>query len=89
MGFVGYTFDNLPHLGEDHGLYYAMGYCGSGVCLASYFGHRLGQQAAARPDSESEIAMNGLRFQTRPLYRGNPWFLAPTIRYYQIKDRLN
>ena len=33
--------------------------------------------------------MNGLRFQTRPLYRGNPWFLAPTIRYYQIKDRLN
>ena len=89
MGFVGYTFDNLPHLGEDHGLYYAMGYCGSGVCLASYFGHRLGQQAAARPGSESEIAMNGLRFQTRPLYRGNPWFLAPTIRYYQIKDRLN
>ena len=87
MGFVGYTFDKLPHLGEDNGLYYAMGYCGSGICLASYFGRRIGEQAAAHPGAA--IAMNGLKFATRPLYQGNPWFLAPTIRYYQIKDRLS
>ena len=87
MGFVGYTFDNLPHLGEDNGLFYAMGYCGSGICLSSYFGHRLGQQALGIADAT--IPMNGLNFETRPFYRGNPWFLAPTIRYYQIRDRLN
>ena len=34
MGFVGFTFDFLPHLGEQDGLFYAMGYCGSGICLA-------------------------------------------------------
>ena len=87
MGFVGYTFDNLPHLGEDDGLFYAMGYCGSGICLASYFGHRLGQQVLGI--AEATIAMNGLSFQTRPVYRGNPWFLGPAIRYYQIRDRVN
>ncbi len=87
MGFVGYTFDNLPHLGEDDGLFYAMGYCGSGICLASYFGHRLGQQVLGI--AEATIAMNGLSFQTRPFYRGNPWFLGPAIRYYQIRDRVN
>ena len=68
MGFVGYTFDKLPHLGEDNGLFYAMGYCGSGICLSSYFGHRLGQQALGIPDAK--IPMNGLRFETRPFYRG-------------------
>ena len=87
MGFVGYTFDKLPHLGEDKGLFYAMGYCGSGICLSSYFGHRLGQQALGIPDAT--IPMNGLRFETRPFYHGNPWFLGPTIRYYQIRDRFN
>ena len=44
MGFVGYTFDTLPHLGQEDGIYYAMGYCGSGICLASYLGNRIGLQ---------------------------------------------
>ena len=39
-GLVGYTFDHVPHLGEHDGLHYAMGYCGSGISLASYFGMR-------------------------------------------------
>jgi hypothetical protein len=28
-----------------------------------------------------------LAFQTRPLNTGNPWFLAPSIRYYRWRDR--
>lgn len=47
MGFVGYTFDSMPHIGQHQGVYYAMGYCGSGVSLASYFGTRLGQRLLA------------------------------------------
>ena len=38
MGFVAYTFDTLPHVGKQDGIHYAMGYCGSGVSLATYFG---------------------------------------------------
>lgn len=86
MGFVGYTFDNLPHLGREDGIHYAMGYCGSGICLASYFGHKLGLQLLGRP--EGETAFDRPRFQTRPLYRGKPWFLAAAVRYYQWLDRL-
>jgi len=44
MGFVGYTFNSLPHLGVKDGIHYSMGYCGSGVSLASYFGKRIGQR---------------------------------------------
>jgi glycine/D-amino acid oxidase-like deaminating enzyme len=86
MGFVGYSFDNLPHLGVQDGIHYAMGYCGSGICLASYLGHRLGRQLLGRDESVS--AFNRTRFQTRPLYGGKPWFLAGAVRYYQMLDRL-
>jgi len=85
MGFVGFTFDYLPHLGEQDGLFYAMGYCGSGICLASYFGNRLGRQLLGETDAR--IAFNDIRFPTRPLYTGKPWFLASAVQYYQLRDR--
>ena len=43
-GLVAYTFDHAPHLGEQDGLFYAMGYCGSGVARSSFFGHKLGHK---------------------------------------------
>jgi glycine/D-amino acid oxidase-like deaminating enzyme len=85
MGFVGFSFDYLPHLGEQDGLFYAMGYCGSGICLASYFGNRLGRQLLG--DADAKIAFNDIKFQTRPLYTGKPWFLASAVQYYQLRDR--
>ena len=85
MGFVAYTFDHLPHLGRESGIDYAMGYCGSGVSLASHFGHRVGRAIVQGTDIDSAFARG--RFQTRPLYRGKPWFLAPAVRYYQWRDR--
>jgi glycine/D-amino acid oxidase-like deaminating enzyme len=87
MGFVAYTFDSLPHLGQQGGVHYAMGYCGSGICLASYLGNRLGLQLLGSREGAS--AFTDQRFQTRPLYTGKPWFLAPSVRYYQALDRLS
>ena len=86
MGFVGYTFDTLAHCGEDQGLYYAMGYCGSGVGMASYLGMRMGRKAAGRETSVS--AFEQISHPTRPLYHGNPWFLAPSVLVYRLRDRL-
>ena len=86
MGFVAYTFDTLPHLGRESGIDYAMGYCGSGIMLASYLGHRMGRRIVDERDADSAFAR--IPFPTRPLYRGRPWFLAPTVRYYQWRDRL-
>lgn len=87
MGFVAYTFDTLPHVGTHEGLHYAMGYCGSGVGMASYLGMRLGHRVLGR--AEGRTAFDGLRFQTRPLYRGRPWFLAGSIAWYRWRDRRN
>ncbi len=86
MGFVAYTFDSLAHLGEQDGLYYAMGYCGSGVGMASYLGMRIGQRVLNRPEGAS--ALERPVFQTRPLYRGRPWFLPASVAYYRLRDRL-
>ncbi|MEM1384542.1 MAG: FAD-binding oxidoreductase [Pseudomonadota bacterium] len=84
MGFVGYTFDELPHLGEREGVHYAMGYCGSGVSLASYLGMRIGQQLLGLAEGESPLA--DVPFETRAYYWGKPWFLAPSISYYRWRD---
>ena len=86
-GFVAYTFDTMPHLGAVDGVHYAMGYCGSGVSLASYFGTRIGQQVLGL--AEGRTALDGLDFPTRPFYTGTPWFLAPTLVWYQLRDRIN
>jgi glycine/D-amino acid oxidase-like deaminating enzyme len=87
MGFVGYTFDYLPHLGVEDGVHYAMGFCGSGICLASYLGNRLGLQLLGK--TEGNCVFSDPKFQTRPLYNGKPWFLGASVKYYQMLDRLS
>jgi glycine/D-amino acid oxidase-like deaminating enzyme len=87
MGFVGFTFDYLPHLGKQDGIYYAMGYCGSGICLASYLGNQLGLQLLGKEEGASAFDSPG--FETRPLYTGKPWFLSTSVRYYQLRDKFS
>ena len=86
MGFVGFTFDTLPHLGEDRGLYYCMGYCGQGVPSATYYGRKIGLTMAGRAGGETALA--GLRFPARPFYSGNPWFLPAAVAGYRLRDAL-
>lgn len=85
-GIVAFTFDTLMHCGEDNNLFYAMGYCGSGVGMAGYLGSKLGR-AAAGVDTDLG-AFSTIPFQTRPFYTGNPWFLAPSVAAYRLRDRL-
>jgi len=85
-GFVAYTFDEMMHVGVQDGLYYAMGYCGSGAGMAGYLGTRIGQQVLGR--KEGTTAFDGLPFATRPYYWGTPWFLAPAVAYYRWRDRM-
>jgi len=85
MGFVGYTFDALAHAGEDRGLFFAGGYCGSGVGMASYLGMLIGRKATGLEKTAS--AFEKIPFPTRPLYHGNPWFLAPSVLVYRMRDR--
>jgi glycine/D-amino acid oxidase-like deaminating enzyme len=85
MGKVAYTFDELAHTGVHDGMHYAMGYCGSGVSMASYLGKRSGQKVLGLTDGQT--AFDGLPHPTRPFYRGNPWFLPATVAWYRRRDR--
>ena len=84
-GTVAYTFDELAHTGCHNGVYYAMGYCGSGVSMASYLGMRLGQKVLG--SKEGQTAFDDLSFPTRPFYTGNPWFLPATVAWYRWRDQ--
>ncbi len=83
-GTVAFSFDELMHIGQHDGVHYAMGYCGSGVGMASYLGMRLGQQVAGM--AEGSTALDNLPFPTRPFYRGNPWFLPAMVGMYRLRD---
>jgi glycine/D-amino acid oxidase-like deaminating enzyme len=83
-GNVAFTFDRLPHFGRVRGITFALGYCGSGVALATYFG----TLAGAWIGGEEPPAFAGMRFPTAPLYRGTPWFLPAVGLWYQALDRV-
>ncbi|QYX55710.1 FAD-binding oxidoreductase [Roseovarius sp. SCSIO 43702] len=86
LGHVAYTFDELMHVGQRDGVHYAMGYCGTGVSMASYLGMRMGQKVLGAP--EGRTAFDDLPFPTRPFYTGNPWFLPPMVAWYRWRDRM-
>ena len=85
FGTVAYTFDELAHTGCHDGIYYSMGYCGSGVSMASYLGMRLGQKVLGL--AEGKTAFDDLPFPTKPLYTGNPWFLPAVVSWYRWRDK--
>lgn len=84
-GTVAYTFDELAHTGCHNGIYYAMGYCGSGVSMSSYLGMRLGKKVLGLADGQT--AFDDLPFPTRPLYNGSPWFLPAIVGWYRWQDQ--
>ncbi len=85
-GLVAYTFSHAPHIGKLDGIHYAMGYVGSGVARASYFGQKLGQKILGNI-TEGETMFDQLTFKTKPLYTGNPWFMPGLVRWQSMLDK--
>ena len=82
-GTLGMTLDYLPHVGRMDGVAYAVGYCGHGVALATWLGHRAGLALA---DVKPWPALAEITFPPLPLYRGNPWFLPLAGMWYRVRD---
>jgi glycine/D-amino acid oxidase-like deaminating enzyme len=82
-GNVAFTRDQMPHAGKLDEMYFAGGYGGHGVALATELGdliaRRIAGQTAASPLLDLEIP-------TIPFYRGNPWFLPIVGAYYKVRD---
>jgi glycine/D-amino acid oxidase-like deaminating enzyme len=83
-GKLGFTLDRSPHIGSHNGLFYAAGYCGHGVALATYLGEKL---AAMVQGKNPQTAFADLAFKAIPFYRGNPWFQPLVYFYFSLLDR--
>lgn len=86
-GFVGFTFDFLPHMGEVDGLHYAAGCQGAGVAMMSYLGYQIGLKILRQQNRP--CGLDSTAFPTLPFYRGRPWFLPVVGAYYNLRDRLD
>ncbi len=84
-GNVGFTFDQMPHLGEQNGWHYAMGYGGHGVVMSVYFGYWLAQKLSGA--STNDFPFFELPMPARFFYRKRPWFLPLAGAYYRVLDR--
>ena len=84
-GHVAFTTDQMPRAGRLEGAWYAGGYCGHGIAMATH----LGEQVARRMAGESiDHPLFDDDWAPIPLYRGDPWFLPLVGAYYQVKDWL-
>ena len=84
-GNVAFTRDQLPHAGRLDGAYYAGGYCGHGIAMATYLGELIARRMRGEP---IDHPLFDDRFPPIPLYRGTPWFLPLAGAYYTLKDWL-
>jgi glycine/D-amino acid oxidase-like deaminating enzyme len=83
-GKVGFTFDRLPHAGRRDGVYFAMGYGGTGVALASY----LGRCVAAWMADGNAPPFTEARFPVLPAGAASERLLPIAGLYYQLRDRV-
>ena len=84
-GKVAFTRDQMPRAGMLDDAYYAGGYCGHGIAMATYLGEQIARRIAGEPDG---CPFFDDRPAAIPLYDGTPWFLPLVGAYYQVKDWL-
>ncbi len=84
-GTLDFAFDIMPHAGQIDGMYYAVGYAGHGVAMATYQGQKIAELMAG---DKPENPFVGIPFPGAPLglYNGKPWFLPFAGMWYKFLD---
>jgi glycine/D-amino acid oxidase-like deaminating enzyme len=84
-GTLDLCFDTMPHAGRIDGMFYALGYAGHGVAMATYLGARI---AEAISGDTHRNPYEDIPFPGAPLglYNGRPWFLPAAGAYYKLLD---
>jgi glycine/D-amino acid oxidase-like deaminating enzyme len=84
-GTLDFAFDIMPHAGELDGLFYALGYAGHGVAMATYLGSKMADVISGDRQANP---FDGLPFPRAPLglYNGRPWFLPLGAAWYKFLD---
>jgi glycine/D-amino acid oxidase-like deaminating enzyme len=84
-GSIAFTRDQMPRAGKLDGSYYAGGYGGHGIAMATYLGEEIARRMAGE---RIENPLFDDRFPAIPMYSGNPWFLPLVGAYYRLRDLL-
>ena len=82
-GMVDLTADRLPRAGEQDGLYYAMGYSGHGVQMATHMGQQMARVMSGEPDANPWADLD---WPSVPGHFGKPWFLPLVGLWYKWQD---
>jgi glycine/D-amino acid oxidase-like deaminating enzyme len=84
-GTLDFAFDIMPHAGQMDRMYYAVGYAGHGVAMATYQGQKIAELMAG---DKPENPFVDIPFPGAPLglYNGKPWFLPFAGAWYKVLD---
>src|SRR6202045_1285256 len=84
-GTLDFCFDIMPHAGQVDGIYFALGYAGHGVAMATYQGQKMAEWIAA---GKTDNPFAEIPFPGAPLglYNGKPWFLPFAGAYHKVLD---
>jgi glycine/D-amino acid oxidase-like deaminating enzyme len=84
-GTLDFCFDMMPHAGQIDGIYFAVGYAGHGVAMATWQGQKMAEWIT---DGKTDNPFTEIKFPGAPLglYDGKPWFLPFAGAYYKVLD---
>ncbi|MDP1546404.1 MAG: FAD-binding oxidoreductase [Anaerolineales bacterium] len=85
-GTLDFAFDQMTHVGEEDGMFYALGYAGHGVAMATYLGATVAEAMLKGNIKEHPFAKFNFPSAPLGLYNGNPWFLPFAGLWYKILD---
>jgi len=85
-GTLDFAFDMMTHVGEEAGMFYALGYAGHGVAMGTYLGKTVAEAMLAGNIKEHPFAQFDFPSAPLGLYDGRPWFLPFAGMWHKILD---
>jgi len=85
-GKLGISFDQMPHIGNLDGIYYAYGYSGHGISIGSYLGKEVGQLISGKRKSSLFMEIHHPKYIFASL---SPMYLPFVSTYFKIRDQLS
>jgi glycine/D-amino acid oxidase-like deaminating enzyme len=85
-GTLDFAFDMMLHVGEMNGMYFALGYAGHGVAMATHTGKTVAEAMLNGDIGEHPFAAFSFPGAPLGLYDGYPWFLPLAGLWHKILD---
>ena len=85
-GTLDFAFDMMTHVGEEAGMFYALGFAGHGVAMGTYLGKTAAEAMLTGNIREHPFAQFNFPSAPLGLYNGRPWFLPFAGMWHKILD---